>query len=207
MMQGLRYDPSKAVTFDLESGLIYLDSARSPSAAPPRVLIPADALCALCVAAGPAAAAAFGRELGAAMGRRVAGRLAAPHPATPADPGHAGVQAAPLEVMVDHLGAELALAGLGTLGIERWGRALVVVLDRSPLGPQANALLEAILEGAVEASAGRAAAAVLLARDAVRARLFIGSGAAADRVRAWLAQGVSWGEALVKLHAPLRGEG
>jgi hypothetical protein len=207
-MQGFRFDPSKAVTFDLESGLVHLDGA------PSRVLVPASALGALCAAAGAEAAAAFGRELGTAMGRRLASRFAASGAAAGGEPaagegapdGSAGVRGATLEAVVDHLGGELALAGLGTLGIERWGRALVMVLDHCPLGPGSSGLLAAVLEGALGAATGRTARALLLDRDAVRARFLIGGGAAVDRVRAWLAGGASWGEALVKLHAAPRGD-
>src|SRR5262245_38721231 len=116
MMPDLRFDPSKAVTFDLSHGLVHLEGA------PSRLLVPSDALVLLAKAAGPEAAAMFGRSLGEAMGRRVASRLAATE----------GVSSTPVEVVVDHLGGELALAGLGSLGLERWGRALVLVVDQSP---------------------------------------------------------------------------
>lgn len=185
-MRGMRFDPAKAITFDLEKGLVHLEGA------PARVLVPAGALGALCAAAGLDATAAFGRELGATMGRRVAGRLA--------------VLAAPAEALVEHLGGELALAGLGTLGIERWGRALVIVLEACPLGPEADRLLEAVLEGALSAASGREARALRIDRDGARVRFLIASGAAVERVRAWLSGGASWGDALVKLHNPPRGE-
>ncbi|MCC6551902.1 MAG: hypothetical protein IT372_02620 [Polyangiaceae bacterium] len=215
-MRGLRFDPSKAVTFDLESGLVHLDGA------PSRVLVPARALGALCAAAGPEATAAFGRELGAAMGRRLASRFAQSGSidesgAEAPGAGEAGeairgperradVRAASLEEVVDHLGGELALAGLGSLGLERWGRALVLVLDHCPLGAEAAGVAEAVLEGALEAAAGRPARALQVDRDADRARFLISGAPAVARVRAWLAAGVPWGEALVKLHAAPRGE-
>lgn len=196
-MPGTRFDPSQAVTFDLERGLVHRDGA------PSGVLAPAQALAALCAAAGPEATAAFARSVGAAMGRRVAARLAAgPEGSVP---GPAAVRAASPEAVVDHLGGEIALAGLGALGLERWGRALVLILDRCPVGPEASGFLEALLEGALDAAAGRAVRAVVIDRDAVRARVFVGGGDAVGRVRAWLAAGVGWGEALVKLHVPPRG--
>jgi len=179
-----RFDPSKSVTFDLVHGLVHLEGA------PSRLLVPADALAALVGAAGADAAAVFGRSLGDAMGRRVAGRLAG------------GVSAAPVEAVVEHLGGELALAGLGSLAIERWGRALVLVLDQSPLGAGGDALLEAVLAAAIEAAAGRRVRAVRLGRDGVRARFFVGGDTGAGKLKAWLAEGVAWGEALVRLHAP-----
>ncbi|MFT3774501.1 MAG: hypothetical protein QM820_54785 [Minicystis sp.] len=197
MMSDLRFDPSKAVTFDLAHGLVHLEGA------PSRLLVPADALAPLIEAAGPAAAAAFGRSIGEAMGRRVASRLHAE-----------GVGAAAVDVVVEHLGGELALTGLGSLGLERWGRALVLVVDQSPLGAGGDALLEAALAGAVETAAGRSVRALLLGRDGVRARFFVGGEAGTEKVKGWLAQGISWGDALVRLHAPVeakvdarRGEG
>jgi hypothetical protein len=184
MMPDLRFDPSKSVTFDLDHGLVHLEGA------PSRLLVPADALLALAGAAGAAATAAFARALGTPMGRRVADRLSA-----------GGVGAAAIDVVVEHLGGELALAGLGSLGLERWGRAVVLVVDHAPLGAAGDALLEQVLAGAIEASVERAVHVLTLARDGVRARFLLGGSAGTDKVRAWLAAGVPWGEALVRLHA------
>jgi hypothetical protein len=180
-MPDIRFDPSQSVTFDLAHGLVHLEGA------PSRLLVPADALAALAGAAGPEAAATFGRALGEAMGRRVATRLA---------PGEAAVDA-----VVEHLGGELALGGLGSLGLERWGKALVMVVDQSPLGAAGDLVLEAALGAAVEAAAGRRVCAVLLGREGVRARFLLGGEAGVTKVRAWLAAGASWGDALVRLHA------
>jgi hypothetical protein len=185
-MPDLRFDPSKAVTFDLAHGLVHQEGA------PPGLLVPADALLALVKAAGPDAVAVFGRSLGEAMGRRVASRFAAA----------SGVAGASVEAVVEHLGGELALAGLGSMGLERWGRAMVIVIDRSPLGGEGDALLGAALEGALGAAAGREVHTALLGRDSVRVRYLIGGAGGVDRVRTWIAEGVSWGEALVRLHGP-----
>src|SRR5262249_41229814 len=152
------------------------------------VLVPAEALLALAGAAGPEAAVAFARRLGEAMGRRVAARLSGE------------VAAAPVDAVVEHLGGELALAGLGSLALERWGKAVVLVVDQSPLG----ALLEGVLAAAVEAAvsstdptSGRGIQVVRLEREGIRARFLLGGAAGTGRVRAWLAEGVPWGEALV----------
>jgi hypothetical protein len=185
MMTDLRFDPSKAVTFDLAHGLVHLDGA------PSRLLVPAEALAALASAAGPEASAAFGAAIGEAMGRRVASRL-----------GEGGVAAAPIAAVVDHLGGELALAGLGSLGVERWGRALVLVVDQSPLGDGGDLLLEATLASALGAAAGKAARVLHLARDGVRARFLVGGDAAIEKTKRWLDEGVAWGDAIVRLHAP-----
>lgn len=183
-MPDLRFDPSKSVTFDLAHGLVHLEGA------PARLLVPADALAVLAGAAGAEAAAAFGRSLGEAMGRRVAGRLGD------------GLRAASVEVVVEHLGGELALAGLGSLALERWGRALVLVIDQSPLGEGGDALLAAALGAAIEVSASRSARVVRLGREGARARFFVGGEAGAAKIEVWIAEGVAWGEALVRLHAP-----
>src|SRR5216683_1463505 len=102
-MNHVPFDPSKAVTFDLARGLVQQEGA------PAGLIVPAEALAALARAAGPEASRAFGRGVGEAIGRRVASRLAA------AD----GVRAAGASAVVEHLGGELALTGLGSLGLER----------------------------------------------------------------------------------------
>jgi hypothetical protein len=189
-MSHVRFDPAEAVTFDLAHGLVHLEGA------PSRLLVPADALAALCASAGGAATEAFGRALGAALGRRAAHRLA----------GEGGVRGATIEGAVEHLGGEMALVGLGSASLERWGRALVWVMDQSPLGVSGDGLLAAALAGAITAAVGREVHAVLLAREGVRARFLITGAAGAAKVRAWLAAGVAWGDALVRLHAGAGGE-
>lgn len=191
-----RYRPDHDVTFDLAHGLVHMEGA------PARVLVPADALGALCAAAGAEAVAAFGHAIGHAMGLRVAARLAAPAGLEGAAPAGSAARAASVEAMVDHLGAELSLAGLGSLGMERWGHALVVVVDHCPLGARGDRLLEAVVGEAVGSATARHVAAVFLARDEVRARLLLASATSATQVRAWLDAGVAWGEAITRLHAP-----
>jgi hypothetical protein len=185
-MNHVPFDPSKAVTFDLARGLV------QQGGAPSGLIVPAEALAALAHAAGPEASTAFGRAVGEAIGRRVASRLAA------AD----GVRAAGVGAVVEHLGGELAMTGLGSLGLERWGRALVLVIDQSPLGSAGDALLESVLAGAISAAAGEQSSVTELAREGGRVRFLVTSRAGADKVRAWLDEGVSWGDALVRLHAP-----
>ncbi len=184
-MPDLRFDPSKAVTFDLNQGLVHVEGE------PPCVLVTAAALVALAAAAGAEATAAFAATLGEAMGRRVAGRLSGE-----------GVTGASVFAVVEHLGGELALAGLGSLTLERWGRAAVLVIDQSPLEAKGDAILEGILAGAVVAAAGRSARALHLGREGARSRFLLGSDVGVTRVRGWLAEGVPWAEALVRLHAP-----
>lgn len=194
------FDPSQAVTFDFANGHVHLDGA------PHRVLVPAEALATLCEAAGPDASAALGRTMGETMGHRVAHRLTQGHggeqtggDATSASQS-AGVISATMETVVDHLAGELSLAGLGVLGIERWGRALVMVLDHDPLPREMDGFVEGVIEGAIFGSTARRVRCVTLSREGSRVRLLVGGSIAADRVRSWLAEGVSWGDAVVRLH-------
>lgn len=199
-MNDPRFDPSRALTFDLAQGIVLLEGA------PPRVVVPGEALAKLCEAAGRDAAEAFGRAVGDSMGRRIAARFA----------GDAGgdaagaVRGATTERVVEHLGGELALAGLGQLSLERWGRALVAVVDHSPLGASGDPFLATVLATALASCTGRDVRAGLLGRDEARARFLVSSEGALGRLRALLENGVSWGEALVKLHAgadgPARGD-
>ncbi|MCK6591126.1 MAG: hypothetical protein L6Q76_26535 [Polyangiaceae bacterium] len=183
-----RFDPSKAVTFDLGNGLVHVEGA------PSLLLVPGEALAELCAAAGPEAVAAFGRSIGEPMGQRLASRFAA-----------AGVEGAvggaSLDAVVDHLGGEIAVAGLGSLELERWGHALVLVIDHSPLGAGGDALIEALLAAAIETATGKRVRTLALAREATRARFLVAGNAAVEKARAWLAGGMSWGEALAKLHS------
>ncbi|MEJ7729974.1 MAG: hypothetical protein WKG00_12230 [Polyangiaceae bacterium] len=112
----------------------------------------------------------------------------------------AAVRRASIEAVVEHLGGELALGGFGSLSLERWGRAMVLVVDHAPLGPAGDVLLEAILEGALVACTGRSARVGLLHREESRARFFVGSAAAMARVQAQVRVGETWAEALVQLH-------
>lgn len=173
------FDPTHAVTFDLASGRVHLEDA------PSRVLVPADALLLLASAAGDPAARTFGAALGAPAGRRVARRLGDAKEAT-------------LGALIEHLGGELALLGLGSLGVERWGNALVLTLDHGALG---DPIASAILASALDAATGRSVQAVPLAKDGTRARFLVTGEAGAEKAKAWLAEGVSWGDVLVRLHA------
>ncbi len=78
--------------------------------------------------------------------------------------------------------------------------ALVLVVDQSPLGAAGDAL-EATLAGAL--SPPRAATRVVRPdREGVRGAARRRRGRR-EKAKAWLSQGLSWGEALVRLHAPV----
>ena len=178
-----RFDPTGSVTFDLRRGRVELSGASE------RVLVPAAALTALLRSAGSEGVRDFGRQLGTEIGRRVADRL-----------GQAGADAG-VEAVVEHLGGDLALMGLGSLGAERWGRALVLIFSDSPFGAEGDELLAAVLEGAIQRAFGRDVSVMRLARDDKDVRLLVTGQGGADRVRDLLASGVGWGEALSRLQA------
>ena len=150
------------------------------------MLVPADALVDLCRSAGDEAVSDFGRRLGTAAGRRVADRLG-------------NTSSATLEEVLEHLGGEVALLGLGSLGLERWGRALVLMVDGGPFGSQLDRLLGAVLEGALQRAFGRDVHAAKLVRDDRQVRFVITSAASAGKVNEWLGSGLSYGDVLTRL--------
>jgi hypothetical protein len=178
------FDPKRAVTFDLTAGQVHLQDSE------PAVMVPAAALADLCKIAGDLATGNLGRSIGQTMGKRVAARLG-------------GADGSSIEGFVEHLAGELAVAGWGSLSLERWGRAMVLVVDR---GAQTS-LMCAILEAALEAATTRKARCVPLVQEQHRARLLVTSAASAEKVAQWLARGVSWGEVLVRLHPPQKATG
>ncbi len=176
------FEPSKAVSFDLDRGRITLDD--------PSLLLPAKAL-AIALAALPGEERSrLAQAIGDTMGQRVARRLSAAPQGTVSP-----------EDLLDHLGGEVALAGLGSLSLERWGRALVLVLDHCPLLPEQNLFVAAILQGALSSATGRPSAVVTLAQDGPRARLLVASRSTADKAQELLKSGAPWSELLVRLHA------
>lgn len=204
-MEHSSFDPQKksqmAVTFDLPNGQVRLgapDDSRAPGEVDTArsVIVPADALAAIATAAGDAAASELGRAIGRTLGARVRARL-----------GDA-VRDGSVEAVLTELAAELALVGLGTLAIERWGRALVIRQSGAPFegsGP-CDALLVSAIEAMVCAASGREVRALRLASDGEGSgrvlRVLLASAGAIDRVSAWLAEGVTWGDAITRLHAP-----
>jgi hypothetical protein len=180
MMTAPPFDPTHAVRFDLTRG-----SVRAGGEGDRVLLVPTSALDDLVLSAPPEAVEAFARALGSAIGRRTAARMNDP-------------PSAPIDVFVTQLAGEAALAGVGALAVERWGRALVVVVEQSPL---AGSLLVPLVGAALEAASGRRVWCTLLARDDHAARVLVGGEAGVGRVRDWIASGVAWGEAIARLHA------
>jgi hypothetical protein len=176
------FDPTHTLKFDLGRGRVSVDNSTL------RLVLPADALQKLCESAGEEATRDFGRSLGTEMGRRVANRLPA-------------IQLASIEDVVEHLGGEMALMGLGSLSVERWGKALVFVVSDGPFGSAGEAFVSAILQGAMQRALSREVTALLLSREGARARFLATSAQVSSKVEAWLASGVKWGEALAQLQS------
>lgn len=175
------FDPTHALKFDLGRGRVSIDNASI------RLVIPSEALEKLCRSAGADAVRDFGRTLGTEIGRRIANRLPA-------------IQLASIEDVVEHLGGEMALMGLGSLSVERWGKALVFAVTDGPFGAAGDPLVSAILEGAMQRALSREVTPLFLDRDDNRARFLATTPEAAAKVEGWLAGGVKWGEALAQLH-------
>ena len=178
-------DLTHAVKFDLPRGSVH--GAGQERA----VLLPASAFADLVMAAGPEVTFAVAQTMGASIGRRMASRFG----------GVEAVAGQPIEEVVTALATEISLAGLGALSLERWGQALVLVVHHAP--PLDRGFLPALLEGAIKSSTGVSAHCTLLSPEGAL-RILVGSQPTIDRVRAWLAEGTRWGDALVRLqeHRP-----
>ncbi len=176
-MAAAPFDPNGAVRFDLKNG------AASDSRGARLVLVPSEALAAL----GGDALAELGAAIGRACGGRVAARLG----------GDGGVRAAPLELVVTHLAGELAIAGIGAVHVERWGRAMIVVVANASVDD--DALLGGVLAGALSVSAGRDVSAAAVGRDGASARYFLGKKATAERAESLAASGRGFAEIIATL--------
>lgn len=172
------FDPTGAVRFDLRAG------SASDSQGARLVLVPSDALELL----GAEALTAIGLHMGRACGARVAARLG----------GDDVVRSSSLEVAVAHLAGELAVAGVGAVHVERWGRAMVVIVSNPCVAD--DAFVGAVLAGALSAASGREVTAAALGREqGGEARYFLGSAATAERVEELVAAGKGYAEVVAIL--------
>jgi hypothetical protein len=177
-MNALSFDSTHAVRFDLAEGAV-----RTGGHDDRVVLADAPALAALLESAPAAAGEDFARSCGGAVGRRAAARMGS-------------IEGATIDAFLLQLAGEAALAGLGALSLERWGRAMVVVVQGSPLPA---ALVAPFVAAAFQAAAGRAVWCTLLLRDAGGARVLVSSERAVAKARDWIASGVAWSEVLGRL--------
>jgi hypothetical protein len=176
------FDPTHSLKFDLGRGRVAVDGSQA------RLVLPLDAVRQLCDSAGTEALRDFGRNLGTEVGRRVSNRLPS-------------IKNATVQDVVEHLGGDLALMGLGSLSIERWGEATVFVVSDCGFGPASDQLLAAVLAGAVQRAMSRDMEAVVLSREDDRIRFLATSQSTAAKVNGWLADGMQWGEVLSTLHS------
>ncbi len=184
-----RFDMTGALRFDLARGRV---SAGGVGA---RVVLPVDALSLLCRSLGHDQLSDFGHGLGNTVGKNVAQRV--------------GSRLSTLETadMVEQLGGELALMGLGSLSMEYWGRALVVSVVDSPLvfgdgnrPDNGDILLASVIAGALLRITSRELEVVPLARLDDTVRFVICSPAARSHIESWLGEGCHYGEALARLN-------
>ncbi len=176
------FNPAQALKFDFGRGQVTLQGQGLC------VVVPRQALLELLQAAGEDATRNFGQQLGVDVGRRIVERLGA------------SVQQASVEVFVDQLGGELALLGLGSLSVERWGMALVIALQGFAGGRTGTALVSAVVSGALQRALSRDTAVIELGQSDDTLRLLVVSKLAAPKVRQWLNENVTWGDVITRLH-------
>lgn len=176
------FNPSGQLRFDIERGRVSMDGDAA------RLVLPANALQALLASAGPEASVDFGRTLGTELGRRAAARWTGDAKTTT------------LAEIIDHLGGEFALAGLGRLRAEQWAEALVFRIEQCPLGQQADSVLAAVIEGALQRALSRDVSAVPVERTDGNTRFLLAGKRGAAKVRAWLKDGLEWGQAVTRLN-------
>lgn len=174
-------DLSNTVTFHLPSGAVR--TADDANVA----VVPVTALAELVRSSPTEARARFGRALGEAMGKRVAARVG----------GSAALLGGSVELVTTHLAGEVALAGLGVLAVERWGKALV--FHWTAVAVELSEVLAAVLEGALASATGRTATCLLLSAHG-GLRILASNHDACERTRRWMDEGVPWAEALTRLH-------
>jgi hypothetical protein len=188
---GTGFEPARSVEFDVARGIVRGSNSER------LVLLPASVLDDMMRTLPAPEAARAARAFGVACGTRIAARLG----------GADKVREAEIALVLGHLAGELGVAGIGAIRLERWGRALVVVLANAAIGN--GAALASIVEGTLEAATGREVACAVIARepgafpDHGSSRILVASKAAIERAVGWLAEGAPWGDVLARLQ---RGE-
>jgi hypothetical protein len=175
------FDPTHSVRFDLPRGSVVAGGDER------HVLLPCSALDDLVLTAGTEAAATVGRTLGAAIGEQVAERFG----------GIAALREAPIAQVVREMAGELATRGLGVASVERWGRALVVAVERPAVADLQ--FLAAIIEGMLAGASDAKVSCAPLGRDGGAVRILVGAERTIARARAMLDVGTPWGDVLVRL--------
>ncbi len=175
------FDPTHSVRFDLPRGSVVAGGEER------HVLLSCAALNDLVLIAGTEAAAAVGRSLGSSIGGRIAARQG----------GAGALRTVPIDEFVRDMTGELATLGIGLASIERWGRALVVAVDRPAVADLP--FLASIIEGMLEGASERPVRCISIGRDHGVARVLVASEGAVERARAMLEAGTAWGDVLMRL--------
>src|SRR5512140_1695773 len=150
------FNPEGAVEFDLPRGIVRGGGDRL-------MIVPASILEEIAATAGAVAAIRVARAIGTSCGQRAAQRMG----------GVDAARGATIDDALSHLAGELALSGAGVAYLERWGRALVLVVSSSPI--RDAGAVAAFVEGAIAALVDRPVASLVLSRDAAGVRVLIAS--------------------------------
>jgi hypothetical protein len=186
------YNHSAPLRFDLNRGRI---SNRDGDGF---VLVPLAVMSELCRELSEDSLTSFGYAMGTEVGRRLQQRLS----------GSAGDSGASLNDVVGAMGDELATAGLGTLGVEIWGNALVFTLQEAVLSfggdgtglDRADSLIAALLSGVLMRAFSRDSNVVALGRSGRTARFVACSPGTSEHVERWVAERLSAAEVLARLN-------
>lgn len=178
-------ETANAVTFDVTLGQARLRANPATLA----TVVSAAALSKLLATAGSEAAAEFGASVGASLGDMVLAML-----------GDQTASASGVDRMVTLMAEAVATCGFGRLVLERWGQALVLALEGAAhVAP--DPVLARIIASMVARVTGRDVSGTVLGRQGDRLRVLLGSPPATREVARWISEGVSWGDAVVRLHA------
>ncbi|MGH7286052.1 MAG: hypothetical protein ACRELY_31410 [Polyangiaceae bacterium] len=187
----MRVDLTSAVRFDLPRGAVHTTASGLEGVGEERaLLVPVNVLVLALADAPKSTVDIVARTIGESIGRRAAGRFGGP----------SGVREAGVDSVVTSLAAEVALAGLGVLALERWGRALVLLLTATPrFAPEFFApLLESAL-GTATSWRNRASLVCTFLSDEDGARYLVSNANSAGQVRRAIESGVGWAEALRRM--------
>lgn len=182
-MASPHFNPSNSVSFDLPRGRVEMSNGGG------QVLLPANVLLSLFREMDAEVKRDLGAQVGTELGQRVARHLGADFgSATDAE-------------VVDVLGGEFALRGLGALSLERWGRALIVAVGHSPLGKEGQDFLGAILEGALRRCFGREVCLVGWGSELDVTRYAVVNPVAARAMKRLVADGAGFGDVMSRLNS------
>jgi hypothetical protein len=178
LTSGTPFDPAGYFAFDLAHGAVHTRHGD-------RVLmLSSDVISPLVATAARhgdlTAVRSLGKRMGEHAARSLGGDVAGQSP----------------EDVLQHAAGTLALLGWGTLSMERWGRALVLVLEGAPQLDADSLGLAALLGGLLTSLGGRDVACVPIGRSA---RFVVVHPQVAETVWSWAKEGVSLPEIVGRL--------